>query len=145
MARLIAGIHTLLMAFAAALLLPGLAVAKEPQPPGVGGGGSLPLADLLQMVKPYPNLVLQVRLELVRASLARDKVVCTGRRFANTWPALGGARIAPYECPIGKRTLVVTAAQTFYDKNGHRLRVSDPELPRKAAKVKESGITWRWK
>ena len=137
--------RSLLIATTFASLSPGVVLAKEPQPPGIGGGGSLPLTDVLEVVKPYPNLVVQVRLQLVRANVSRDKVVCSGRRFGNDWPALGGARIAPYECPIGKRTLVVTAGQTFYDRNGHKLRPTDPELPRKAAKVKESGVAWRWK
>ena len=149
-ARLAVDELSFVLSFAiAAVLLASVAVpaalAKEPLPPGITGGGSLPLADVLDVVKPYPNLVVQVRLQLVRANVSRDKVVCSGRRLGNDWPVLGGARVAPYECPIGKRTLMITATQTYFDRNGHKLRTSDPELPRKAAKVKESGVTWRWK
>lgn len=112
---------------------------------GVVGGGSLPLADVLEVAKPYPNLILQVRLQLVRANLKRDQVVCAARRFGPEWPALGGGRLAPYECAIGKRTLVVTATQIYFDRNGRKVSASDADLARKAARLKENGLTWSWK
>jgi hypothetical protein len=133
-----------LFAFAALCIAIPAASAKVVAP-GLSGGGSLPLADVVEIAKPYPNLTLQVRLQLVRASLKREQVVCTASRFGNQWTNLGGARLAPYECPIGKRTLVVTANQIFYDRNGRKVAPGDPELMRKAAKVKENGLVWRWK
>ena len=118
-------------------------VAKGPVP-GLVGGGSVPLADVLEVAKPYPNLVLQVRLQLVRANVKREQVVCSGARYSPTWINLGGARLAPYACKIGKRTLVVDAAQNYFDRNGRKLKIDDPEVMRKAAKVTEKGLTWRW-
>lgn len=120
------------------------AVAKDPVP-GLSGGGSLPLDDVLAIAKPYPNLVLQVRLELVRANLKREQVVCTGSRFGNSWVELGGARLAPYQCKIGNRTLMISASQSYFDKNSRKLKPTDRDLMRKAATVRETGLTWRWK
>ncbi len=118
--------------------------AKTPAP-GLSGGGSVPLADVLEVAKPYPNLVLQVRLQLVRANVKREQVVCSGARYSPTWANLGGARLAPYECKIGRRTLVVDAAQNYFDRNGRKVKIDDPDVMRKAAKVTEKGLTWRWK
>ena len=113
--------------------------------PGLSGGGSLPLTDVLEVTKPYPNLTLQIRLQLVRANLKREQVTCSGDRFGTQWTSLGGARLAPYACPIGKRSLLISAKQTYFDKNGRKVKPEDPELMRKAAKVKEAGLTWKWK
>jgi hypothetical protein len=113
--------------------------------PVVTQGGSLPLEQVLAVAKPYPNLLLQVRLELVRANLKRDAVSCGAGRYDARWATLSGNRLAPYECKIGKRTLVITAAQTFYDRNGRRLVPTDAATPAKAATVRESGLKWSWK
>lgn len=112
--------------------------------PALSGGGSLPLAEVMELAKPYPNLVLEVRLQLVRANLKREQVVCSGARFGNDWTGLGGGRLAPYACTIGKRTLAITANQSYFDRNGRKVKADDPDLPRKAAKVKETGLKWRW-
>jgi hypothetical protein len=108
-------------------------------------GGSMPLEAVLAVAKPYPNLLLQVRLQLVRANLKRDAVTCGAGRYDARWTQLSGARLAPYECKIGRQTLVISAAQTFYDRNGKRLAPGDVTTPAKAAKVKESGLKWSWK
>jgi hypothetical protein len=113
--------------------------------PGLSGGGSLPLAEVVTLAKPYPNLTLQVRLQLLRANLKRDDVVCAAARYGNQWTALGGRRSAPYECRIGQRKLVITANQIYFDRNGRKVSVSDRELLRKAATVKENGLSWQWK
>jgi hypothetical protein len=119
--------------------------AAHAKPPVTAGGGSMPLTDVLAVAKPYPNLLLQVKLELVRANLKRDQVICAAERFDNRWVALSGGRLAPYECKIGTRTLVVSAAQTYYDKAGHRLKPTDAALPAKAVKVQEARLKWSWK
>ncbi len=120
------------------------ALAKEPTP-GLSGGGSVPLTEVLELAKPYPNLVLQVRLQLVRANLKREQVICTGRRFGTQWTQLGGARLGPYECAIGKQRLLVETAQTYTDVNGHKLKVGDKDLLLRAANVKEASFKWNWK
>jgi hypothetical protein len=120
------------------------ASAERAVPP-VTQGGSLPLEAVMTVARPYPNLLLQVRLELVRANLKRDAVTCAAGRYDNRWTLLSGARLAPYECKIGTRTLMISAAQTYYDRNGKRLPAADPATPAKAAKVKESGLKWSWR
>ena len=113
--------------------------------PLVTQGGSMPLEAVLAVAKPYPNLLLQVRLELVRANLKRDAVTCSAGRYDNRWTLLSGTRLAPYECKIGRRTLVISAAQTYYDRNGKRLVTTDTATPGRAVKVKESRLKWSWK
>jgi hypothetical protein len=118
--------------------------AQRPAPP-VTQGGSMPLEAVMAVAKPYPNLLLQVRLQLVRANLKRDAVTCGAGRYDARWTQLSGARLAPYECKIGNQTLLISAAQTYYDRNGKRLPPADVTTPAKAAKVKESGLKWSWK
>jgi hypothetical protein len=108
-------------------------------------GGSLPLAEVLDLAKPYPNLVTQVRLRLVASNLKKEQVTCSGQRLANTWPQLAGRRLAPYSCTIGRRTVTITADQLFYDKAGYKLKAGDPDLAVKATKVVESRLKWSWK
>jgi hypothetical protein len=127
------------------LVLTSMPLAAKVAVPALSGGGSLPLAEVIDLAKPYPNLVLQVRLQLVRANLKREQVMCSGTRFGSQWTNLGGTRLAPYECAIGKRTLVVTANQTYLDRNGRKVKPEDPDIVRKAAKVRETGLTWKWK
>lgn len=133
------------VALAALLVLGTAGASAKVATPGLSGGGSVPLAEVLDLAKPYPNLIMQVRLQLVRANLKREQVVCSGSRFGNQWTALGGARLAPYECAIGKRKLTIAANPTYYDKNGRKVKPGDPDLMRKAAKVKETGLTWQWR
>ena len=130
------------LALCAAILFPGAPVAQRAVP---GTGGSLPLTDVMAFAAKYPNLVQQIRLQLLAAGLDKGKVVCSAERFSNQWPQLGGARIGPYVCAIGKRTLRITTAATYYDRNGHRLKSDDPMLAAKAARVIESGFKWTWK
>lgn len=125
----------------ASLGLAGPALAQ----PAPGQGGSVPLVEVLDLAKPYPNLTTQVRLRLIASNTTKEKVTCTAQRFANTWTGLGGARLAPYVCPIGKRTLTITAEPTYYDKAGYKLKATDPTLSAKAAKVVESRLKWSWK
>ncbi len=105
----------------------------------------MPLAEVLEVAKPYPNLTTQVRLRLIASNTTKEKVTCTAQRFANSWTGLGGARLAPYVCPIGKRTLTITAEPTYYDKAGYKLKPNDPALSTKAVKVAESRLKWSWK
>ncbi len=115
------------------------------QPVALGQGGSLSLGEVLDVAKPYPNLTTQVRLRLIASNTTKDKVTCSAQRFSNTWTGLSGARLAPYVCPIGKRTLTITTEPTYYDKAGYKLKPSDPALAVKAAKVTESRLKWSWK
>jgi hypothetical protein len=141
-ARTLAAAFTL----AAALAFPVVqqAEAQRAASPVMQSGG-MPLEAVLAVAKPYPNLLLQVRLQLVRANLKRDAVTCGAGRHDARWTQLSGARLAPYECKIGRQTLVITAAQTYYDRNGKRLTLSDTTTPAKASKVTESSLKWSWK
>lgn len=137
-----AGIRASTVVFALAVLASTGASAQRNLP---GTGGSVPLTDVMTVAAKYPNLVNQIRLQLLAAGREKSAVVCAANRFSNQWQHLGGARIAPYECAIGKRTLVVSSAATYYDRNGYRLKPDDPSLRSKAARVMEAGLKWQWK
>jgi hypothetical protein len=111
----------------------------------IEGGGSLPLGDVLRVAKPYPNLINEVRLALLNAGLRREQVTCAGRRLSRAWPHLGGQRVAPYECRIGERLLVVRSVANYFDRNGHKLAADDPGIAEKATRLAEARLTWQWK
>jgi hypothetical protein len=125
--------------FCAALILSAAAPAAALQ------GGSLPLTDVIALAKPYPNLLLQIRLELVRANTTRDKVVCTADRLDGNWKRLSAARVGPYACTIGRRTLTVATKPTYYDERGYKLSPRAPDLGIKAVRVEETNLKWSWK
>ena len=104
----------------------------------------VPLADVLALAKGYPNLVQQVRLELVRAGVKREAVTCQARRLPSTFGKLGGTSVAPYRCGIGKRTLEITARQTFYDANGHKL-ADGAAIAARAVRVAQTNLAWGWR
>jgi hypothetical protein len=108
-------------------------------------GGSLPLTDVIALAKPYPNLLLQIRLELVRANTTRDKVVCTADRLDGTWKRLSAARVGPYQCLIGRRALTVTTTPTYYDERGYKLSPRAPDLSIKAVRIDQKNLKWTWK
>jgi len=123
-----------------AALAAASAFAAEPS-----GGGSLPLADVIERMKRYPNLVQQIKLELVRVGLKREAVVCSGQRFGREWKMLGGERTLPYRCELGRRRLAIDGQRVYLDAAGKRLEASDPKLTERAARVLESRITWVWR
>jgi len=104
----------------------------------------VPLADVLAVARDYPNLYLQVRLQLVRANLKRDDVSCAARSLPASLGKLAGTAVAPYSCAIGRRTVEIAARQTFYDANGHKLG-SAPASMAKAVRVVQTNLTWRWR
>lgn len=111
---------------------------------GAYQAGGMPLADVMALAKPYPNLVLLIRLQLVRANLKREQVTCASERVPDAWARLAGQRHAPYTCVIGRRTLVVTATQTWLDAAGHKVKPNDPDIARKAARLTERNLKWTW-
>lgn len=108
-------------------------------------GGSLPLTDVMQVVKPYPNLAVQIRVALAQAGIKQSAVICSGERFPNSWKHLGGARHAPYECRIGNKTLHLTAVPTYYDARGYKLDAKAKDLAEKAKRIEEKRVKWGWK
>ena len=103
------------------------------------------LTEVLTMARAYPNLVQQVRLELVAAGLKREDVTCRARRLAAQYGKLAGVGVAPYWCKIGRRTLEVTSRLTFHDANGHKLNGDDPAAAARAVRLTQSNLAWRWR
>ena len=138
--RLLNPLRRLPLAMITVLLVTVSALAAPPL-----GGGSLPLADVMERVKRYPNLVQQIRLELVRGGLKRDAVACVGRRFGNEWTRLGGERTIPYSCPIGRRTLFIEGTRIYIDASGKRIEPTAPRIEERAVRVLETRLTWSWR
>jgi hypothetical protein len=132
-------IQRLLTATAIAVTTAGAVAAAEPLTQ------SMPLSEVLARTRSSPQVSLQVRLQLTRAKLKRDDVVCRAQVMDRTWAKLGGSVLGPYECPIGPRTLVLTAKPNFTDASGTKVRRSDPEVKQRAVSTRETRFQWRWK
>lgn len=105
---------------------------------------STPLADVLAVAKPYPNLRQEVRLARI-ASGGRDAAAaCTARRLGPEWLLLAGRTIGPYRCRIGNRTLDITTAVTYFDASKHKIAADAPQVMSKAKSLIESRLVWRW-
>ena len=105
----------------------------------------VPLDSVLKIASRNAGLSSSIRLQLWRANVGRADVVCRGHRFDGTWSKLSGAQFGPYECPIGKRTIFITATQSYYDDRGRKLQAIDPALPMKAVRIAETNFKWRWR
>jgi hypothetical protein len=103
------------------------------------------LTRVLEIAKPYPNLVQQVRLALIRAGVKGDAVSCTSRPAPAAAPALAGRRTGPYECRIGARRVHIVTRIVFTDRSGRRLDASEPASLAKAATFDERGLKWSWR
>jgi hypothetical protein len=136
-----AGMRSALMSLALAHLTAGPVYALSP----ARVAAKVPLIDVTTLAKPYPNLLLQIRLELLRANLSRDKVTCTGDQMDGTWHQMKTAVIGPYQCKIGRRTLVVTTTPVFYDAKGYRLSPTAADVALKATRVQETKLKWTWR
>ncbi|NJL08396.1 MAG: hypothetical protein HC900_09135 [Methylacidiphilales bacterium] len=80
-------------------------------------GGSLPFEEVMAAVAGTP---VAAELEaIVKAERANpDELVCTGVRLGNQWSELGGMRVMPFECEIGKRTVTIDGTVQFLDAKG---------------------------
>lgn len=105
----------------------------------------VPLAEVLSVASRNAALYASIRLQLWRAKLTREDVVCRGHRFDGTWILLSGKKFGPYQCPIGGRTIFITATQSYYDAQGRKLLATDPGLMSKAARIAETNFKWRWR
>jgi hypothetical protein len=104
----------------------------------------IPLSEVIALAKPYPNLLLQIRLELVRANTTRDKVTCTSDKLDGAWLKLNAAHVGPYQCQIGKRKLAVSTTPVFYDARGYKLSPRAADVTANAARIQETKLKWTW-
>jgi hypothetical protein len=127
----------------AALLAPSVVLDQNTVPAGVAA--KVPLADVLALAEPYPNLRQEIRLALISAGQSRDGVMCAAIRIGEGWTALKPRAIGPYVCPIGNRAVTIRTQATFFDVAGHKLPPQDATLATKAARVTEARLAWTWK
>ena len=105
---------------------------------------TVPLADVLTIAKPYPNLRQEIRLARIASTAPAAAAPCTARRLGPEWSLLAGRTIGPYRCRIGERVLDVTTAVTFFDASKHKIANDAPQVTAKAKTLVESRLVWRW-
>ena len=110
----------------------------------VYAGGSLPLDEVLTAVAKAPKLVGEIQAELDKSDLKAGGVICGAARHGNQWKYLGGGRAAPYECEIGKRSIVIEADRIYFDPKGKSLGDVDKADPKRAKTFKEDNFRWSW-
>ena len=83
-----------------------------------GGGGSLPLEEAIAFAKGEPRLASALTALLLDARVNPLDVVCSGLALGDHWTNLSRTRIPPFECEVGKHTLVIEGAIEFLDRSG---------------------------
>lgn len=81
-------------------------------------GGSLPFAEVMAFARDYPELARQLDRLVAEEKADPGSLVCSGIRLGNQWPHLGGARVLPFECEIGRRTVTIDGMVQFLDRKG---------------------------
>lgn len=129
--------------FAAAVLsAPVNAVAQKSGSTGLQA--NVPLADVMALARPYPNLQQEIRLALITAGVNRNAVTCSADRLDDSWALLRARAVGPYRCKLGGRGLQITTAISFFDAAGHKLSTRDPSLHARAVRVAETRLAWSW-
>ena len=106
--------------------------------------GRVPLATVLELARPNPNLRQEVKLALITAQSDKSRVTCTSNKLGVAWGALALRAIGPYRCAIGNRVLTLKTQPVFYDAAGHKFTQSDTARASKAARLKETRLVWVW-
>jgi hypothetical protein len=106
--------------------------------------GTLGLGEVLVAVDKSPKLVAEIEAELDRNGVKVSAVTCIAARHGNHWKYLGGGRAAPYECQIGKRTVLIEADRVYFDERGKLLGGLDKADPKHARTFREDNFRWSW-
>lgn len=85
---------------------------------GARAGGSLPLSEVQALLAPHKDVTAAIDGLVAANPGGADGVVCTGVRLGNQWQFLGGARIPPFECRIGAKSIEIDAKVRFFDAKG---------------------------
>jgi len=134
-------IETKLWTRRSALVLAGsIAITATP----ARGDGTLELSEVLVAVEQAPRLVAEINTELGKVHQKPEEVTCIGALHGNHWTYLGGARSAPYECTIGRRTVKIEADRIYFDPSANVLGGLDKTDPKQAETFRESNFRWTW-
>jgi hypothetical protein len=93
-------------------------VFEAKAPPIAGGGGSLPFEEAIEFVKGDARLIAQVAQLASAAKTNTATIVCVGPALGDQWEHLSRTRIPPFECQIGKSTLLLDGAVELLDDGG---------------------------
>lgn len=94
----------------------GYGLAAVALTPAVAGG-SLPFEEVMAAVAGTP-VAAQLDAIVKEENANPDDLICTGVRLGNQWPELGGMRVMPFECEIGKKTVTIAGTVQFLDAKG---------------------------
>lgn len=108
-------------------------------------GGSIAFVDAMQNFDPPSALIDEIEKAAREANVKADEIICDATRFGPQWTRISGGRASPYECPIGKRTLVISGRHEYRDALGKVLPQDGLALEEHAASVRDVDITWEWK
>ncbi len=86
--------------------------------PSAQAGGSLPFSEAMAFAEAHQDLEAALVALVTQEKADPDRIVCTAMRLGNHWTHLGGARVLPFECEIGKRTIVIEGKVEFLDGKG---------------------------
>lgn len=87
--------------------------------PGISsGGGSLPFAEAIEFAQADTALMTRVEALLREAHVDCSTLVCAGPALGDQWQHISRTRVPPFECPIGKHTLVLRGKVEFLNKRG---------------------------
>ena len=124
-----------------ALAVPALAQRAGPS----GVQMKVPLADVITLAQPYPNLRQEVRLALIETGASKSATTCVSEQLGDEWLGLKGRAVGPYRCKLGKRTLVIKTVATYFDGAGHKIAADDAKMAARAARLVEARLVWAWR
>jgi hypothetical protein len=109
-------------------------------------GGSLPLPEVMDVVKDSRALMQDIRDALGRENLKPDDITCAGDRFGSQWKYLGGSRTLPFTCRIGKRDIVIAGDAELLDSKNNVIKggVGSKSAFSRAHAVRVKNLTWKW-
>lgn len=99
------------------------------------------LSEILGMMAKEPATRSKIEQQLANGGVSFDEIMCTGAPLGRHWTHLGGARIAPFDCPLEGSRLTIEADTDFI--LGDDTALSSENLFEDAQKVVHSNFRWK--
>jgi tetratricopeptide (TPR) repeat protein len=119
-----------------------------PDPPGLDlrGEGSMQLDEIEGALAENNEVLSVIKAELRRQNLDASDVLCVGRLVNGEWVSYYHERVAPFECEVGDRSLVIDGTLELVDPDG---KIIDPATPgahlRDDLEIRYSSVIWNWR
>ena len=99
------------------------------------------LSEILGMMAKEPGTRSKIEEQLQNGGVSSEEIMCTGSPLGRHWTHLGGARIAPFDCPLKDSRLTIEADTDFI--LGDDTALSSNNLFEDARKVVLSNFRWK--